>query len=175
VAPLPSPEAELIPAAVRKAPDGAVAEVCPAARAVASAVAARVARVGGAALFVDYGHTASAPGETLQAVRDHRYADPLETPGRADLTAHVDFEAVAEAARAAGGAVHGPVCQRDFLGALGIEARTAMLMRGKDAATAERVRAGVARLLDPESMGTLFKAMAVAHPDLPVPGFETTP
>ncbi len=174
-APLPTPEIELIPPAVREAPDGAVAEVCPAARAVAAAVAARAARAGGAALFVDYGHAGSAPGETLQAVRGHRYADPLEAPGRADLTAHVDFEAVAHAARAAGAAVHGPACQRDFLGALGIEARAAMLTRGKDAGTAERVRAGVARLVDAEAMGTLFKAMAVAHPDLPVPGFEAAP
>ena len=56
------------------------------------------ARHGGAALVIDYGHTESAPGETLQAVGKHGFAHPLAAPGTVDLTAHVDFQALTAAA-----------------------------------------------------------------------------
>src|SRR5262249_50651211 len=80
------------------APDGSVLEIAPAARAIARETAERIARCGGVALFIDYGHTKSSIGETLQAMRAHAYSDPLAEPGLADITAHVDFAAFAEAA-----------------------------------------------------------------------------
>src|SRR5690606_403687 len=89
-----------------------------AATATAQARAARTAAHGGAALFIDYGHARSAPGDTLQALRPHRFADPFEAPGEADITAHVDFEELANAARRGGAAAHGPVEQGAFLKAL---------------------------------------------------------
>jgi len=75
----------------------------------------RVKHAEGAALVIDYGHAKSAPGETLQAVGKHQYADPLLAPGLVDMTAHVDFQAVAEAAESMGARVFGPVDQGDFL------------------------------------------------------------
>ena len=83
----------------------------------------------GAALFLDYGPERSAPGDSLQALRDGRPADPLADPGTADLTAHVDFAAFAAAARAAGAAIHGPVAQGLFLARLGLFQRTDRLAR----------------------------------------------
>src|SRR5690606_6314258 len=110
-------------------PDGSIVELRPAAGALARALGTRIAQKGIAALIVDYGHAPSAAGDTLQAVRGHRYADVLATPGEADLTAHVDFAAFAEAARATGAAVHGPLPQGRFLRALGIEVRAEALRR----------------------------------------------
>ena len=92
--------------------------------------AAEIARrvtAGGVALIIDYGHVKSATGDTLQAVRSHRYVSPLTLPGATDLTAHVDFEALAKAAQEAGARVHGPVEQGSWLRRLGIEARAAVL------------------------------------------------
>lgn len=125
----------------------------------------RVAAEGGAALAIDYGHALSASGETLQAVRGHRFSPPLEAPGEADLTAHVDFERLARAAAAEGAVVRGPVGQGDFLRALGIAARAAALRPRGGAA----VDAALARLTADDAMGSLFKAMAATHPDLPAP------
>src|SRR5258708_3993811 len=87
----------------------------------------RVKRSEGAALVIDYGHAKSAPGETLQAVGKHQYADPLVAPGSVDLSAHVDFQALAEAAESMGARAYGPVDQGEFLRRLGIESRAAAL------------------------------------------------
>ena len=93
-------------------------EICPAAAAITQSLAARIAQHGGLALILDYGGW-RARGDTFQALRHHAFADPLQNPGEADLTAHVDFEALAQVARAEGATVHGPVTQGEFLIALG--------------------------------------------------------
>lgn len=156
---------EVIPAALREAPAGAVTEICPAFRPLAAALAGRQAPL--AALFVDYGHTRSAHGETLQAVQGHRFADPLTAPGEADLTAHVDFEAFAAAATEAGLAAGAPVTQRALLFALGLRERAERLAQARPGAF-ETIRAGVERLIDPDpaGMGSLFKAITVASSPL---------
>jgi NADH dehydrogenase [ubiquinone] 1 alpha subcomplex assembly factor 7 len=151
------------------APPGAVRERRPAARALARAVAARLARDGGAALFIDYGYWPSACGDTLQAVRRHRSHDVLAEPGTADLTAHVDFADFAAAAEAAGARLWGPVSQGDFLQRLGIDARAARLIASADAAQAHLIRSGCRRLIDPAEMGRLFKALALTYPAAPPP------
>lgn len=154
------------------APEGAVFEVNEAARDLAAALAARVARSGGATLLLDYGPARSAPGESLQAIRDGEPADPLTDPGTADLTAHVDFGALAEVARAAGAAVHGPVPQGIFLARLGIHSRAAALAAA-DPGRGPRHLHAAQRLTAPEAMGTLFKALCLCDPRLPTPpGFE---
>jgi len=153
-------------------PDGAVREVCEPALAIAAHLGARLARDGGAALFLDYGPEASAPGESLQAVRAGRPADPLAEPGEADLTAHVDFASFARAARAAGAAVFGPLPQGMFLARLGLYQRTDALARANPA-RAQGLIAAAQRLAEPALMGRLFKALALAHPALPTQaGFE---
>jgi NADH dehydrogenase [ubiquinone] 1 alpha subcomplex assembly factor 7 len=131
-------------------------------------LAARIARQGGAALVIDYGH-ADGAADTLQAVRGHAPADPLAAPGEADLTAHVDFAAVAAAAREAGAEVHGPVAQGAFLRALGLPERTAVLCRAARPETARQLQAAARRLMDADAMGLLFKAVAITQPGLPPP------
>lgn len=154
------------------APEGAVQEVSEAARGLVARLAARLAAQGGAALFLDYGPAASGLGDSLQALSSHRAADPLGPPGSADITAHVDFAALARAARAAGAAVHGPVPQGLFLQSLGLVTRAAMLARAAPASAGHQLSAAQ-RLIAPEGMGRLFKALAICHPDLtPPPGFE---
>jgi NADH dehydrogenase [ubiquinone] 1 alpha subcomplex assembly factor 7 len=129
----------------------------------------------GAALLVDYGHTARGLGETLQAVAGHSFADPLHAPGRADLTAHVDFIALAQSAEMIGARAHGPLTQGEFLRRLGIEKRAATLKAHAVPAKAAEIDHALTRLTgnNPGTMGELFKVIAVADPKLgPLPGFE---
>jgi NADH dehydrogenase [ubiquinone] 1 alpha subcomplex assembly factor 7 len=156
------------------APEGTVVEVCDVAQEIVSGLAARLVEEGGLALFLDYGHATSAPGDTLQALRDGKPADPLADPGMADITAHVDFGALAHAARAAGAAVHGPVEQGPFLTRLGLFQRTERLAHGQPPERAVALREAAARLAGADRMGRLFKVMAISDPALPVPpGFES--
>ncbi len=155
--------------------DGDIIEVRPAAAALAEAIAGRLARQPGAALFIDYGHAESAVGDTLQAVKDHEYRDPLTAPGEVDLTAHVDFAAFGRAAAGAGARVLGPIGQGAFLEALGIGARAEDLMAAEPAQGRE-IEAALARLTSEDAMGRLFKVMALVSPGLaPPPGFEVGP
>jgi len=169
-----SPHAALLAPAIRDgAPDGALAEICPAGLSVARALAERVVRDGGAVLAIDYGHAPSGVGDTLQAVKGHRSVGILDTLGEADLTAHVDFAALGRAVGQAGAAQHGPVTQGAFLRNLGIEARADALCRNATQEQRATIRSGCARLIDPDEMGTLFKAVAwTAAEAAPPPGFE---
>jgi NADH dehydrogenase [ubiquinone] 1 alpha subcomplex assembly factor 7 len=158
-----------------EADEGAVLEVNAIAHRFMFELGARLVRQGGAALFVDYGHGATAIGETLQAVRAHRYVDPLVDPGEADITAHVDFAAMARSARAAGAAVHGPIDQGDFMRALGIDMRTRALAERAPPERAEEFEVARRRLVGKADgeMGATFKAMAVTNRSVPPPpGFQ---
>lgn len=159
----------LVPEALRQSAPGTVVEICPAAAALVWAVAERLATAPGAALFVDYGYFPSAPGPTMMAIRAHRSADPLDRPGSADLSAHVDFAAIAAAARAAGAVVYGPVPQGQYLSALGAQTRLEVLLRIAPPERREALVSGLRRLIDPGQMGNLFKAIAVLSSGLPVP------
>jgi NADH dehydrogenase [ubiquinone] 1 alpha subcomplex assembly factor 7 len=152
------------------AEEGAIFETCEAAAAVARTLGARLAAERGAALIIDYGHAVPAPGDTLQAVKAHAYAPVLADPGQADLTAHVDFAALAEAATGAGAVAWGPVTQTRFLVANGIEHRLARLQAGCEESTARELALGCRRLIDPQEMGRLFKVLAVTDQDLSRPG-----
>jgi NADH dehydrogenase [ubiquinone] 1 alpha subcomplex assembly factor 7 len=166
--------AAIVPDAVASAPAGAVYEWR--SDQVVAEIARRVAQHGGAALVIDYGHIESAPGETLQAVGRHGFVDPLATPGDVDLTAHVDFAALARTARAPGARVHGPLAQGAFLRRLGIEARAAALRAKASVVQAADIDAALARLTGsgPEAMGGLFKAVAFADARLgALPGFDS--
>ncbi len=163
---------QTIPPPFQDAPLGVPCEMRPDAEMLVGEIAGRIARDGGAALIVDYGHAARAPGDTLQAVKRHRFDDVLARPGLSDLTAHVDFAAVAEAARTSGAHAHGPVAQGTFLDRLGLGVRMQHLC---DATPdrAEEIRAGCHRLRDPDEMGELFKALAITPlGSSPPAGFE---
>jgi NADH dehydrogenase [ubiquinone] 1 alpha subcomplex assembly factor 7 len=143
---------------------------------LATELCRRLAAFGGAALVIDYGHAETGFGDTLQAVRGHAFADPLSTPGEADLTAHVDFAALARAAACAGARVYGPVPQGAFLRRLGIAERAAKLRLSATAAQRNDIDAALTRLTGTGAgeMGALFKVMAFADPKLPAPpGFDT--
>ncbi len=162
------PTDEAVPLPLRRQSEGAIVETAPVAAAVMQSCAARLARHGGAMLTVDYGYSGPAAGDTLQAVKAHRFADPFADPGEIDLTAHVDFTALAAAARRAHARVLGPATQGAWLRALGIDARRDALAASApdraDDLTAQRDR-----LVDAGAMGTLFKVMAVCAPGWPQP------
>ena len=140
----------------------------------AEAVVDTLARRRAVALYVDYGGERET-GDTLQALREGRPADPWSDPGTADLTAHVGFARLAAVARAAGAAVHGPLAQGVFLARLGLYPRTRSLVSARPDRAASLVEAAN-RLAQPERMGVLFKAMAVVPAALPIPpGFEASP
>jgi SAM-dependent MidA family methyltransferase len=143
--------------------DGEVTETSPARDEAVSAIATRLVADGGAALFIDYGHDRSAPGDTLQAMRGHAYAPLLADPGEQDLTAHVDFEAVSRAASDTGAKVTAVVSQGEWLLRLGIEARAQALSRANPERAAE-VEAALNRLTARDQMGTLFKVIAIHAP-----------
>jgi SAM-dependent MidA family methyltransferase len=129
----------------------------------------------GVALILDYGHVRCGTGDTLQAVAGHAYTDPLQAPGRADLTAHVDFEALSQSAESIGGRIHGPTRQRDFLLRLGIGKRAEALTTTASRDQALQIQVALARLIESgaKGMGELFKALAIADPKLgTLPGFE---
>jgi NADH dehydrogenase [ubiquinone] 1 alpha subcomplex assembly factor 7 len=172
----PSPIARLlIPDSLRDSTQqGALVEICPAALALAAALGARFSRQAGAALFIDYGYFPSAPGPTLRALHRHRPVSVLSSPGTSDLSAHVDFAAFAEAARAGGAETHGPVPQARLLVALGVAERATALRARAMPSQQRALDSGVERLLDPGGMGTQFKAIALISPRLsPPPGFDT--
>jgi len=165
----PGPELSLLQPAHVAATLGEIAEISPAGLRLASALGRRFARNAGAALIIDYGPAQSGLGDSLQALKQHRYHDPLIDPGCADLTAHVDFAALAAAARAAGATTHGPVTQGTFLQRLGIGLRTEMLKAKSDAAQGAEIDAALERLIGADGMGSLFKVLAFASPDAPLP------
>jgi NADH dehydrogenase [ubiquinone] 1 alpha subcomplex assembly factor 7 len=158
----------IIPRHLLHAPPGSILETSPASVAVLRGLAQRLAAQGGAALIIDYGYEGPAVGDTLQAVRGHAYANPFENPGEADLTAHVDFATLKEAAEAEGLVVHGPVTQGAFLQAIGIDAR-AQALAAAAPERAESIAADRDRLVAPEQMGELFKVLALTAPGWPVP------
>jgi SAM-dependent MidA family methyltransferase len=136
---------------------------------IAQTLGARFTTHPGAALFLDYGPEHSAPGDSLQALRNGRPADPLSAPGTADMTAHVDFAAFAAAAHDTGAATHGPIPQGVFLARLGLFQRTNRLARGQPPARALRLTDAARRLAEPDRMGRLFKAMALSSPGCAMP------
>jgi SAM-dependent MidA family methyltransferase len=151
--------------------EGDLVELCTPAAALAEDIGRRIARVGGAAIIVDYG-SAGSRGDTFQAVRAHERVDPLATPGQADLTAHVDFAALA---RAAGpGIAARQVPQGVLLERLGITARAQALARGLAGPALDAHIRAHRRLTHPEEMGSLFQALALFAEGTPAPpGFET--
>lgn len=163
-----------IPPRLRAASPGAVVETRPFARDVVRWFARRKGPT--VCLFIDYGHERSGFGDTFQAVSRHAFVDPFEAPGEADLTAHVDFEDLADAAAGATQSRIAPrpvLAQRDLLLRLGLNQRIEALARARPDRRAD-LEAARDRLIDPAptGMGALFKALALAPPDLALPAFD---
>ncbi|KAF6843654.1 duf185 domain-containing protein [Colletotrichum musicola] len=155
----------------------AVAEICPDASLYAADFASRIggskqhpkARPSGAALILDYGTTDTVPINSLRGIRRHRRVSPFSEPGLVDLSADVDFTAIAEAATRAseGVEVHGPIDQGAFLALMGIKERAEVLIRQAIASAArdkaQDIEKAWKRLVDrgPGGMGKVYKAMAI--------------
>lgn len=171
LAPGRTPFAAALPASA----PGRQAELCEAGLALAASIGARLRRDGGWALIIDYGFEAeggftATSGLSLQAVRRHRGSDILDRPGETDLSAHVDFTALA---RATGMPTFGPTGQGDFLRRLGIARRAEALKTRATLSQRQTIDAALARLIDPDQMGTLFRVMAVGDtPSSEPPGFS---
>lgn len=166
------PETDL-PRAARAARKGELLEIQPASNAIAAEIGNRLARDGGTALIIDYGYTSSAPGDTLQALRNHAYDDVLANPGAADLTAHVNFEALAMAARSAGAVSFAPLEQGEFLLKLGLLERAGALGSDKSPEIQDAIRDAVERLAAPDRMGQLFKVLALGGNSQPIMPFDS--
>ncbi len=166
--------AERIPGG-ENAPDGTVFETAPARNAIVERIADRVTTGGGAALLIDYGHLQSAFGDTLQAVRNHRYEDVLQSPGKADLTSHVDFAAAGEAARGCGAHVPPPLTQGAFLLELGLLQRAGALGADKSPQARRAIQQSVDRLAGSgeNQMGSLFKVLCIMGSDKVIPPFKS--
>ena len=175
---------EVEPSLRLEAVEGTVLEVSALGQQITASLAGRLAQQGGAALIIDYGYVETGFGETLQAMKAHQFVDPLDEPGLADLTTHVDFAALGRAARASGASVFGPLTQGEFLMRLGNFDRARALARKASPAQMSEIEAAVARLVSPEKglqlasgkidgMGELFKVLCVTAPGLAEPaGFE---
>ena len=159
----------LVPSWAESGEDGDIVEFSPVRDAVAREIGRRITTHMGAALIIDYGHMRSAAGDTLQAIRKHQFADVLALPGEADVTSHVDFEALTGAVTADGAKPYGPVMQGDFLIKMGLKEREEMLRARADARQRIRLAKGAQRLVSGNQMGQLFKVLAVTHPDMPKP------
>lgn len=148
--------------------EGEIVEQGDAAKAVASELAQHLAAQGGAALVIDYGYGGGETGDTLQALKGHKKIHPLAFPGTSDLTAHVDFAALAQAAKAGGAASTKMLSQGNWLETLGLGPR-AMALAAKNPAQADAIAAARQRLAGDDQMGRLFKVMAIHSPDWPAP------
>jgi NADH dehydrogenase [ubiquinone] 1 alpha subcomplex assembly factor 7 len=167
----PTPIADsAAPAEVHGAYAGEVLELGTAAVDAMQRIARKVTLQGGAILALDYGYEVTQTGETLQAVKSHAFADPLEAPGEADLSSHVNFGVLGAAAKATGLAATPLANQGDFLLRLGIGERAKALARANPSEAANIARA-VERLTSPTQMGTLFKVLCAHSPGLKPGGF----
>jgi NADH dehydrogenase [ubiquinone] 1 alpha subcomplex assembly factor 7 len=154
------------------APDGAIFEISPAIQSFIASTASMLKASSGCALFIDYGHLKTGLGDTLQAMQHHGFVSPLAAPGESDLTAHVDFAAIARQAEAKGLVVHGPTDQANFLRNLGIQVRAEMLMQNCDSVEERKLIADAERRLTEMSrtgMGSLFKVICLATKGQPIP------
>lgn len=170
-----TPADDAIPAVLRDRPEGTIVETTPVSAAIMQRCAFRIKRQGGAMLAIDYGYAGPAAGDTLQALKAHKYADPFVDPGEADLTAHVDFTTLADAARPAGVTISRLATQGDWLRRLGIDARLKSLTAAAPDRAAE-LESQRDRLVEPGEMGELFKLIAITAPGWPAPaGFSGDP
>jgi NADH dehydrogenase [ubiquinone] 1 alpha subcomplex assembly factor 7 len=148
---------------------GDIYEVSPLSLQIMEDIAIHIVQYGGAALCVDYGYEMPASGDTLQSVKNHQYHEVLEDVGEADITAHVNFTALAHVAAMQGACVAGVVNQGDFLQRMGVDVRRDKLLQNANTQQKEQINTAVHRLIAESEMGTLFKVMAITQPHLPTP------
>lgn len=140
--------------------DRDMVEICTAGQSIATDISRRVAHHGGAALIIDYGDWRSL-GDTLQALHKHKAVDPLDQIGNADITAHVDFEMLADAISDGGSKFTRVTSQGVFLERLGITQRAQTLSKNLTGDAFDAIVDAHRRLTHPTEMGTLFKVLGI--------------
>ena len=155
---------ELLPPDHEEQTLGAIFETSPQREGFVHSLADRIYKHQGAALLIDYGHLQTGFGDTFQALRDHAYVDVLSDPGTADLTSHVDFEALVKQAIEAGCIAPEPTSQGAFLLSLGLLERAGALGADQTQFVRDKLTAAVNRLAGADQMGNLFKVMAFGAP-----------
>jgi SAM-dependent MidA family methyltransferase len=166
--------AQYLPEGHEQEPEGSVFEHAPAREAMVDMISAHLKANTGAALLIDYGHPRSGFGDTFQAVMNHRKVNPLEYPGKADLTSHVDFARL-DATIAQNGMQAQMTTQANFLLEMGLLQRAGQLGAGKSATEQEKISFAVERLAAPGQMGNLFKIIGFSNPSLELDGFPRHP
>jgi len=154
---------------IKKAKDGNIIEFNPDAGKLIHKIGKIMGKNLGYGLIIDYGHTKISFGETLQAVKKHRFCNALERPGESDLTAHVDFELISKIAKQSGARVYNLIPQGQFLQNLGINERAEILKKKASPGEKIEIEAGRRRLTGKEEMGELFKVLMLSSPSLPRP------
>ena len=148
-------------------------EVCPGALSFTQQLCRRIVKSRGAALFIDYG-TDGVPNDTLRGILNHQAVHPLHQPGAVDLSVDVDFGAIRDVARDEGkGLLRCPPLanQRDFLAAMGLEARVnTLLKQTTDREMRRNLIQSAGRLVASPGMGTAYKVFAIAHGDVGMEG-----
>jgi NADH dehydrogenase [ubiquinone] 1 alpha subcomplex assembly factor 7 len=144
-----------------------IRETCAPAISLIEKISTHIAEYGGAALIIDYGYSEGSKGDTLQAMKDHAYHPVLQDAGEADITAHVDFAALMDAAKKYNVNVYGVVAQGQFLMRLGAGVRTTALCEAATIEQQQNLISGLKRLADPQEMGELFKVMAITSKNIP--------
>jgi len=151
---------DALPPEIQSLGEGAIIEICPSATVVMAGIAERINSNGGVALIIDYGYETYDGKETFRAIKGHGHVEPLAEPGKADLTAFVNFTTLAGATGDSGVSVQGPVTQSAFLLSMGAQQRAEMLMKNNPGEAGD-IETGIRRLIDPKDMGDIFKAIAI--------------
>ncbi len=159
--PLTDAETLLVPQSIREAPPGTVFEFSPAAQVMMRDIARTLVARKGKMLLIDYGYVAPSGSPTVQALSNHVSTNILERPGEIDLTAHIDFSALAGIARANGAKTSAIVGQGEFLTNCGIEIRADALKKRATFQQAADVDSGLKRLVHDDQMGSLFKVLEI--------------
>ena len=175
ISPSETPQVSLIDDVItRNAKIGDVTEICPAAISLFEILALGITEKGGAALVIDYGSEFKEPKATLQGLQGHQAKNFLDSPGKVDISAHLDFSALKRAVPQ-GVCCWGPIAQREFLLSMGIDVRASRLKEFASEKEKVKIDSACNRLIEPSEMGTLFQVLALTSgdetPPLFPPGF----
>jgi SAM-dependent MidA family methyltransferase len=131
-------------------------------------IATKIQTNSGIGLIIDYGYHVNNLirvdfNPTIQSIKDHKYNPVLNAVGDADITAHVDFFAIRNAALARGVNVDEVITQGEFLLNMGIMLRAEILKQKASAKDRADIDAALQRLVSPDHMGNLFKVLQFWH------------
>jgi len=160
LSPTPMPSS-ILPEQITNPSEGEIWEVSPLAQKTIADLAKILNQRSGAMLIVDYGYGQTQTGNSFQAVAKHKFVDPLSEPGKIDLTAHLDFAALINAARTQGARACFAGTQQSFLSELGIKQRAQNLIKANPERK-DNITADLERLIAPDQMGELFKVMTIS-------------